>query len=81
MSARQFTGTVVKAKMQKTVIVRVDRSVRHPKYNKYIRVSRTFPVHDPAGSVKVGMVVTFEETRPLSKTKRWRIVAPKVNAA
>jgi small subunit ribosomal protein S17 len=79
MSARQFTGTVVKARMHKTVIVRVDRSIRHPKYNKYIRVSRTFPVHDPTGSAKEGMVVTFEETRPLSKTKRWRIVTPKAN--
>lgn len=74
MSARRFTGTVIRAKMHKTVLVRVDRRVPHPKYGKRVTVSRTFPVHDPKGEAKEGMTVTFVETRPLSKTKRWKLV-------
>jgi small subunit ribosomal protein S17 len=71
---RTFQGTVVSAKMAKTAVVRVDRLVMHPKYRKQYRVSRKFKVHDEKGECKVGDVVRFEETRPLSKDKRWRFI-------
>jgi small subunit ribosomal protein S17 len=80
MSARTLTGTVVKLSMQKTILVRVDRSIRHPQYNKLITKSRTFPVHDERGEAKIGQMVTFVETRPISKTKRWRLVPVKPSA-
>ena len=70
---RAFIGTVVSAAMAKTVVVRVDRMKLHPKYQKRYRVSRKFLVHDERGEAPVGSIVTFEECRPLSKTKRWRI--------
>ncbi len=71
---RTFRGTVVSAKMAKTVVVRVDRLVMHPKYRKQYRMSTRFKVHDEKGEFKVGDVVRFEETRPLSKDKRWRVI-------
>jgi small subunit ribosomal protein S17 len=64
-----FTGTVVSDKMQKTVVVEVERSFRHPLFNKTVRVKRKFKVHDEQELAKVGDVVTFVEGRPVSKTK------------
>lgn len=71
---RTFIGTVVSAGMQKTVTVRVDRMKLHPKYQKRYRVSKKFHVHDEKGAAKIGDSVAFVECRPLSKTKRWRLV-------
>ena len=72
---RQLIGTVVSAqKTPKTVVVRVDRTVIHPKYGKRTIVSRKFMAHDEAMTVKEGDTVTIEETRPLSARKRWRVV-------
>lgn len=71
---RQLTGTVVSDKMTKTVIVRVDRTVSHPKYAKRFRVSQRFAAHVEPNVVKTGDQVLIEETRPLSATKRWRII-------
>lgn len=76
---RTFQGVVVSDKMEKTVVVLVDRLKVHPKYGKQYTSSKRFKVHDEKGECKVGDVVRFEETRPLSKDKRWRIVG-KVNA-
>ena len=76
---RVFQGTVVSAKMAKTVVVRVDSMKMNTKYLKQYRVSRKFKVHDEKGEYKVGDVVKFIETRPLSKDKRWRVLE-KVNA-
>lgn len=73
-SKRRLIGVVVRARMQKTVVVQVDRTMTHPKYRKQYRVSRRFAVHAPGGNLHEGDLVTIEETRPLSKTKRWRIV-------
>lgn len=71
---RKFTGVVVSTKMNKTIVVRVERTLVHPKYGKrYIR-SKNYPVHDEQGQGKVGDKVTFQECRPYSKTKRWRLV-------
>ena len=72
--ARRFRGTVVSNAMQKTIVVRVDDLKRHPKYNKSYRVSEKFHVHDEKGVAKPGDTVEFIECRPLSKTKRWRLV-------
>ena len=72
--ARTFQGVVVSDKMQKTIVVRVDRSKQHPKYHKYFVVSRKYKVHDEKGEYHTGDVVEFEECRPLSRDKRWRVV-------
>ena len=71
---RRFQGTVIKAAMQHTVVVRVIRTRVQPPYPKPLRVRRSFHVHDEEGKTKVGDVVTFEECRPLSRTKRWRLI-------
>ncbi len=64
-----LTGTVISDKMQKTVVVEVERTFRHPLFNKTVRVKRKFKVHDEQGHAKVGDIVTFFEGRPVSKTK------------
>ncbi len=71
---RELQGTVVSDKMAKTIVVRVDRLKTNPKYNKQYRQSRKFKVHDEKKEYKVGDVVRFVETRPLSKDKRWRVI-------
>jgi len=71
---RQFTGTVVSDKMNKTVVVKVNRTVLHPKYGKRYTVSTKFKAHDESNECKAGDEVLIEESRPLSRDKRWRIV-------
>jgi small subunit ribosomal protein S17 len=71
---RTFQGTVVSTKMDKTVIVLVESTKVHKKYGKSYRVSKKYHVHDEKGESQVGDVVKFRETRPLSKTKRWRVI-------
>jgi small subunit ribosomal protein S17 len=68
------TGIVVSDGMDKTVVVRVDRSFRHPRYDKTVRRSKKLAAHDEANEAHVGDRVRVVETRPLSKTKRWRLV-------
>ena len=67
-------GTVVSDKMDKTVVVAVESHYRHPLYKKILKKIKKFKVHDPEGSCKLGDVVKVSETRPISKTKRWRLV-------
>ena len=67
------TGIVVSDKMDKTVVVQVDRRVRHPMYKKYVRRRAKYTAHDETNSCKVGDRVLIRETRPFSKTKRWRV--------
>jgi small subunit ribosomal protein S17 len=69
----QKVGTVSSDKMQKTVIVRVDRQVLHPKYRRYVRRTSKFMAHDDLGAT-VGDRVRIVETRPLSAKKRWRVI-------
>jgi len=69
----QKVGTVASDKMQKTVVVRVDRLVRHTKYRRYVRKTSKFMAHDELGAT-VGDKVRIVETRPLSARKRWRVV-------
>ena len=66
-------GTVVSAAMDKTIVVKVDVIKAHPKYKKVVRRSTKFHAHDEGNTAKVGDVVRIVETRPLSKTKRWRL--------
>lgn len=71
---KRFIGKVISDKMQKTVIVQIERLVKHPKYKKYIRKYTKLACHDEEEKAKVGDKVLIEETRPLSKTKHFRIV-------
>jgi small subunit ribosomal protein S17 len=66
-------GTVVSNKMDKTVVVAVIERVRHPKYNKFVLQTKRLYAHDEANDVNVGDKVRVMETRPLSKSKRWRV--------
>jgi small subunit ribosomal protein S17 len=68
------TGAVVSDAMDKTVVVRISTQVRHPLYGKIIRRSTKLKAHDETNDAHVGDVVRIVETRPLSKTKRWRVV-------
>lgn len=72
---KKFVGEVVSSAMDKTVVVRVERITEHPLYKKKIRRSSKFKAHDEHNMCSVGDKVLIEETRPLSKTKRWRVVA------
>ena len=67
------TGVVISDGMDKTVVVRIDRSFRHPLYDKTVRRSKKLAAHDEANEAHVGDRVRVVETRPLSKTKRWRV--------
>jgi small subunit ribosomal protein S17 len=69
----QKVGIVASDKIQKTVVVRVDRQVKHPKYRRYVRRTSKFMAHDETGAA-VGDKVRIVETRPLSARKRWRVV-------
>jgi small subunit ribosomal protein S17 len=70
---QEKVGLVTSDKMQKTVVVRVERQVRHPKYKRYIRRRSKFMAHDEIGA-HIGDIVRIIETRPLSARKRWRVV-------
>ena len=70
---KERRGVVVSDAMDKTVVVRVDVVKPHPKYHKMLRRSIKLHAHDEAGRAKVGDVVRLVETRPLSRTKRWRV--------
>ncbi|OGX13520.1 MAG: 30S ribosomal protein S17 [Omnitrophica WOR_2 bacterium RIFCSPLOWO2_02_FULL_63_16] len=67
-------GTVVSNRMQKTVVVQVGRQVQHQKYQRVVRRTTNFKVHDEANRAKIGDYVKIMETRPLSKDKRWRLI-------
>ena len=68
------TGTVVSTKMDKTVIVRIDRHKRHRLYGKTIHETRRYKAHDEKNECRLGDIVKIAETRPLSREKRWRVV-------
>lgn len=71
---KQRTGFVISHKMQKTIVVMVERRVRHPLYGKEMRLAKKMYAHDEQNEAKVGDKVLIEETRPLSKLKHWRLV-------
>jgi len=70
---RTKQGIVISATNDKTIVVRVDRQVNHPKYNKRYRVSNKFHVHDEKNDAEVGDIVDIVESKPLSKLKRWNL--------
>lgn len=71
---KRFKGVVVSDKMDRTVIVQIDSVRTHKKYNKKYTVSKRYKVHDTNNKAKVGDIVEFVECRPLSKTKKWKLV-------
>lgn len=68
------TGIVTSNKMMKTITVAVERKVKHPQYGKFVKKTSKFHAHDEKDECNIGDIVTIMETRPLSKTKRWRLV-------
>ena len=70
----EVVGQVVSDKMDKTIAVLIFRTFKHPKYGKYMKRSSVFKAHDEKEEAKIGDVVRIRETRPLSKTKRWKLV-------
>jgi small subunit ribosomal protein S17 len=74
MPKRVLTGTVVSDKADKTVVVRVERRVKHPLYGKIIRLSKKYHAHDAANEFHVGEIVRIEECAPVSKLKSWKVV-------
>ncbi len=74
MPKRILIGTVVSDKTDKTVVVKVERKVKHPLYGKIIRRSKKYHAHDEDNSFKIGEIVRIEETRPLSKLKNWKVI-------
>ncbi len=70
---RQMVGTVVSDKMDKTVIILVERLVKHRLYQKYVRRRARFAAHDENNASRVGDKVAITQSRPLSKTKKWRV--------
>jgi small subunit ribosomal protein S17 len=70
---RQMVGTVVSNKMDKTAVILVERLVQHPLYQKYVRRRVRFAAHDEGNACNIGDTVLITESRPLSRTKRWRV--------
>ena len=74
MPKRQLTGTVVSNKMEKTVVVKVERIKEHPKYKRRYKAHKKYKAHDEKKEYKVGDKVIIEECRPKSKEKKWRVI-------
>ena len=74
MPKRVLIGTIVSDKGDKTVVVRVDRRVKHPMYGKIIRRSKKYHAHDEANAYAVGEIVRLEECPPISKLKSWKVI-------
>ena len=73
-TVRTLTGKVVSDKMEKSIVVLIERQVQHPLYGKLIRRSTKLHAHDENNTAKIGDVVTIKESRPISKTKAWTLV-------
>ncbi|NUM34059.1 MAG: 30S ribosomal protein S17 [Candidatus Brocadiae bacterium] len=71
---KNMVGVVTSDKMQKTIVISVERLVKHPRYKKYVHKYTTLKAHDEKSEAKVGDQVEIMQTRPLSKTKNWRLV-------
>ncbi|MBX3594466.1 30S ribosomal protein S17 [Sphingomonas sp.] len=74
MPKRVLTGQIVSDKGDKTVVVNVERKVKHPLYGKIIRRSKKYHAHDEANEYKAGETVRIEETKPISKLKTWKVI-------
>ena len=74
MPKRVLTGIIVSDKTEKTVVVKVERRVKHPLYGKIIKRSKKYHAHDEGNEFKQGETVRIEETRPISKLKTWKVI-------
>ena len=74
MPGRVMQGVVVSDKMDKTIVVKVERRVMHPLYKKFIRRSKKYAAHDEDNACKIGDIVNIRECRPISKRKHWKVV-------
>lgn len=74
MAVKQRVGLVVSDKMEKTIVVAIENRAPHPKYRKIVVRTKRYKVHDEENKCKVGDRVRIQETRPLSRTKRWEVV-------
>ena len=81
MPKRLLQGVVVSDKADKTVVVKVERRFMHPMLKKTVRRSKNYQAHDPENRYRVGDAVTIQESRPISRTKRWVVVAADAPAA
>ena len=75
MPKRKLIGKVVSDKMQKTVVVQVQRLKQHPKYGRFFRVHKKYKADDAKEEYKIGDRVVIEESRPLSKDKKWKVIS------
>ncbi len=75
MPKRKITGIIISDRMQKTVVVEVERIKEHPKYRRRYKVHKKYKAHDEKGEFKTGDKVVIEECRPISKDKRWKVVS------
>ena len=75
MPKRIMQGVVVSDKMEKTIVVNVERKFPHPLYKKFIKRSKRYHVHDEGNQFKMGDIVKIQECRPLSKSKRWEVIS------
>jgi len=71
---KERIGVVTSDKMDKSIVVSVERKVKHPKYGKFVKKTKKFVAHDETNDSNIGDTVKIMETRPLSKTKNWRLV-------
>jgi len=71
---KERVGVITSDKMDKTVVVSVERRVKHPKYGKFVKFTKKFHAHDNENDCNAGDTVRIMETRPMSKTKKWRVV-------
>jgi len=78
---RTMTGVVTSNKGEKTIVVKVERQVKHPMYEKYIRRSTKLHAHDEKNAANIGDLVTIQECRPISKLKKWALLEVKERAA
>ena len=74
MPKKQLTGNIISNKMQKTVVVRVERLKEHPKYKRRFKVHKNYKAHIDQGEYTVGDKVVIEECRPISKDKKWKVI-------
>ncbi len=75
MPKRILRGVVTSDKADKTITVRVNRKVMHPVYKKYINRSKKYSVHDEGNKYKIGQLVSIQENKPISKTKKWIVIS------
>ncbi|MDP6786531.1 MAG: 30S ribosomal protein S17 [Rhodospirillales bacterium] len=75
MPRRIMQGVVVSDKMDKTIVVRIERKIKHPLYKKFIRRTKKYAAHDEANAAKIGDIVRIRECKPLSKRKHWEVLS------